>query len=87
VHYAFGFLPIRNILLLLAVVSLVGMPYTVLMPVFAKDILRGGAQTLGILMASTGVGALVGTIYLAARNSVVGLGKRIPLAAACFVWG
>jgi MFS family permease len=84
VHYAFGFLPIRNILLLLAVVSLVGMPYTVLMPVFAKDVLHGGAQTLGILMASTGVGALVGTIYLAARNSVVGLGKRIPLAAACF---
>jgi len=84
VRYAFGFLPIRNILLLLALVSLVGMPYTILMPVFAKDVLRGGAQTLGILMAGTGVGALVGTIYLAARNSVVGLGKRIPLAAACF---
>jgi MFS family permease len=87
VHYAFGFLPIRNILLLLAVVSLVGMPYTVLMPVFAKDVLHGGAQTLGILMACAGVGALTGTIYLAARNSVVGLGKRIPLAAACFGLG
>jgi len=84
VRYAFGFLPIRNILLLLALVSFVGMPYTVLMPVFAKDVLGGGAQTLGILMAGTGVGALVGTIYLAVRNSVVGLGKRIPLAAACF---
>jgi MFS family permease len=84
VRYAFGFLPIRNILLLLALVSLVGMPYTVLMPVFAKDVLRGGPQTLGILMAGSGVGALVGTIYLAARNSVVGLGRRIPLAAACF---
>ena len=83
-RYAFGFLPIRNILLLLALVSFVGMPYTVLMPVFAKDVLGGGAQTLGILMAGTGVGALVGTIYLAVRNSVVGLGKRIPLAAACF---
>jgi MFS family permease len=83
-RYAFGFLPIRNILLLLALVSLVGMPYTILMPVFAKDILRGGAHTLGILMAGAGVGALVGTIYLAARNSVVGLGTRIPLAAACF---
>jgi MFS family permease len=83
-RYAFGFLPIRNILLLLALVSLVGMPYTILMPVFAKDILGGGAHTLGILMAGTGVGALVGTIYLAARNSVVGLGKRIPLATACF---
>ena len=83
-RYAFGFLPIRNILLLLALVSLVGMPYTILMPVFAKDILGGGAHTLGVLMAGTGVGALVGTIYLAARNSVVGLGKRIPLATACF---
>ena len=83
-RYAFGFLPIRNILLLLALVSLVGMPYTILMPVFAKDILGGGAHTLGVLMAGTGVGALVGTIYLAARNSVVGLGKTIPLATACF---
>ena len=81
VHYAFGFLPIRNILLLLAVVSLVGMPYTVLMPVFAKDVLRGGAQTLGILMACAGVGALTGTIYLAARNSV---SYWAVLAAACW---
>ncbi|MBN1596400.1 MFS transporter [candidate division FCPU426 bacterium] len=84
VRYAFGFMPIRNILLLLSLVSLVGMPYTVLMPVFAKDILHGGPDTLGILMASTGVGALVGAVYLAARKSILGLGARIPFAAACF---
>jgi MFS family permease len=87
VRYAFGFLPIRNILLLLALISLVGMPYTVLMPVFAKDILRGGPNTLGFLMAGAGVGALIGTIYLAARKSIVGLGAMIPLAAACFGLG
>jgi MFS family permease len=87
VQYAFGFLPIRNILLLLGLVSLVGMPYTILMPVFAKDILHGGPNTLGILMAGSGVGALVGTIYLAARKTVVGLGTRIPFAAACFGLG
>jgi MFS family permease len=83
-RYAFGFLPIRNILLLLALISLVAMPYTILMPVFAKDILKGGAHTLGLLMAGAGVGALIGTIYLAARKTIVGLGSRIPLAAACF---
>ena len=87
VRYAFGFLPIRNILLLLALVSLVGMPYTILMPVFAKDILHGGPKTLGILMSGAGVGALAGAIYLAARKSVVGLSVRIPLAAACFGLG
>jgi MFS family permease len=87
VGYAFGFLPIRNILLLLALVSLVGMPFTVLMPVFAKDILHGGPDTLGILMASTGVGALAGAVILAARKSVVGLGSWIPLGAGLFGLG
>lgn len=85
--YAFGFLPTRNILLLLALVSLVGMPYTVLMPVFAKDILRGGPGTLGLLMASTGVGALLGAVLLAARRSVVGLGVFIPFSACLFGLG
>jgi MFS family permease len=83
-HYAFGFLPIRYILLLLALVSLIGMPYTVLMPVFARDILHGGPHTLGFLMGSSGVGALVGAIYLASRRSVLGLGKWIALAASLF---
>jgi len=83
-RYATVFAPIRNVLLLLALVSLVGMPYTVLMPVFANEILRGGPNTLGLLMAASGVGALTGAMFLAARRSVLGLGKYIPLMAAAF---
>ena len=82
--YVVRFAPIRNILLLLALVSLVGMPYTVLMPVFANDVLHGGPNTLGFLMAASGVGALMGALFLAARRSVLGLGKFIPLMAAAF---
>lgn len=82
--YAFRFAPIRNVLLLLALVSLVGMPYTVLMPIFANDILHGGPNTLGLLMAASGVGALAGAMFLAARKSVLGLGKYIPLMAGMF---
>jgi MFS family permease len=82
--YATRFAPIRDVLLLLALVSLVGMPYTVLMPVFANEILHGGPSTLGWLMAASGVGALVGALLLAARKSVLGLGKYIPLTAAMF---
>ena len=83
-HYAFGFSPIRNILLLLALVSMMGMPYAVLMPVYARDILHGGPHTLGFLMGATGVGALAGALSLASRKSVVGLGRWIPLAAGTF---
>jgi MFS family permease len=82
--YASGFAPIRKVLLLLALVSLVGMPYTVLMPVFANEILHGGPSTLGLLMAASGVGALAGAMLLAARKSVLGLGKFIPLTAGIF---
>lgn len=83
-RYATRFAPIRNILLLLALVSLVGMPYTVLVPIFAARVLRGGADTLGFLMGASGVGALCGAVVLAARRSVLGLGRVIPLAAAAF---
>src|SRR6476660_3353661 len=83
-NYAVLFAPIRNVLLLLALVSLVGMPYTVLMPVFANQILHGGPSTLGLLMAASGVGALIGAMFLAARKNVLGLGKFIPLMAAAF---
>jgi MFS family permease len=83
-RYASGFAPIRSLLLLLALVSLVGMPYTVLMPVFANEILHGGPNTLGLLMAASGVGALAGAFFLAGRRSVLGLGKYIPLTAAAF---
>jgi MFS family permease len=82
--YAYHFPPIRSILLLLALVSLMGVPYTVLLPVFARDILHGGANTFGFLMAAAGLGAFVSAILLASRKSVVGLGKIIPLAAGLF---
>lgn len=85
--YAFGFPPVRTILLLLALVSLMGMPYIVLMPVFATDILRGGPHTLGFLMSATGAGALIGALYLASRKSVVGLGRWIAIASALFAAG
>ncbi|MGE0824640.1 MAG: MFS transporter [Candidatus Binatia bacterium] len=85
--YISCFLPIRNILLLLAVVSIVGMPYTVLMPLVADDILHGGPQTLGLLMAAVGIGALGGAGILAVRKSVLGLGKLLPLATITFGLG
>lgn len=85
--YVFGFEPIRYIILLLALVSLMGMPYQVLMPVFAKDVLGGGPHTLGFLMGASGLGALVGTVYLACRRSVRGLGSVIAVSAAVFGLG
>lgn len=75
---------IRSTLLLVALVSLVGMPYIVLMPVMADKVLGGGPNTLGLMMAATGGGALVGALLLAARRSVLGLGKYIPLAVILF---
>src|SRR4030043_1706062 len=83
-RYAFGFVPIRSILLFLGLISLIGMPYTVLMPIFAKDILHGGPNFLGFLMASSGIGALVGGIYLASRRTVLGLGKILTAAPGIF---
>ena len=76
--------PIRALLLLLGVVSLVGMPYTVLMPVFADHILHGGAKALGILMGFTGIGALFGALTLALRSGIKGLGKLISICCAGF---
>lgn len=78
---------IRSLLLLLALVSAVGMPYTVLMPVVAVDLLHGGAHTLGFLMAMSGVGALASAIGLALRKTVIGLGKRIAISAGMFGGG
>ena len=76
--------PIRALLLLLIVISFTGMPYTVLMPIFASEILGGGARTLGVLMGATGVGALVGSIALATHGSVRGLGRWVARAALGF---
>jgi MFS family permease len=83
-HYVYNNPPISKILLLLAIVSLVGMPYTVLMPIFATEILHGGPYTLGFLMAASGTGALTGALMLASRRSVLGLGRFIPGMAAVF---
>ena len=76
--------PIRALLLLLGLVSLVGMPYVVLMPIFADQILHGGPQGLGILMGTVGVGALAGALMLAMKKSIRGLGHWIAVAATGF---
>ena len=76
--------PIRALLLLLGVVSVTGMPYAVLMPIFADQILHGGARGLGWLMGASGVGALAGTLTLAAKREVRGLGRWITFASAGF---
>lgn len=79
-RYVAGFAPIRAILLLLALISLFSLPFSVLLPVFAKQILQGGANTLGYLMGASGLGALAGALYLARRTTVVGLGKVVVRA-------
>jgi MFS family permease len=83
-QFARGAAPIRAVLLLLGVVSLVGMPYSVLMPVFADKVLHGGARGLGILMGSTGIGALLAALALAARSGLKGLSRWIAFAAGGF---
>jgi MFS family permease len=85
--YSFGFAPIKAVLFLLMAVSIMGMPYMVLMPVFAKDILHGGSHTLGFLMGAAGGGALCGAIYLAQRKTVAGLEGVIPLMTGLFSLG
>jgi MFS family permease len=82
--YVTGFRPIRSLMTLLALVSLLGMPYAVLMPVFANDVLHGGPHTLGFLMTASGCGALAGALWLAGRKSVVGLGRVILIATTTF---
>jgi MFS family permease len=82
--YAFGFPPIRDLLLLLALVSFGGMPLMVLLPVFAREVLGGGADTFGLLNVAVGAGALAGGLSLAVRKSVLGLGRRIAQSAAVF---
>jgi MFS family permease len=81
-RYVAESVPIRSILLQLALISLAGMPYTVLMPVFAARILHGGPNTLGFLTAASGIGALAGAITLAMRKSILGLGMRIAVCSA-----
>jgi len=80
VAYVFGFPPVWSLLLLIAVTGTMGMPYMTLMPVIASNVLHGGPHTLGILMTASGVGALIGTLYLASRHTVLGLGRVIIIA-------
>jgi MFS family permease len=76
--------PVRALLLLLGAISFAGMPYAVLMPVFAEDILHGGARELGLLMGCSGAGALAGALTLATRRGVRGLGRWVVTAASAF---
>lgn len=82
--YAFGFVPLRALLLLLAVVSFNAASVSVLMPVFAKDLLKGNASTQGMMLGAMGLGALGAAISLAVRSSVLGLGRVIFLSAAFY---
>jgi MFS family permease len=83
-NYAFGFAPIKHLLILLGVVSLMGSSYQVLMPVFAKEILHGSSSTFGFLMGAAGLGALAGAVFLASRETILKLGRIIPAASAMF---
>jgi MFS family permease len=85
--YVAASMPIRTILVLLGLVSMMSAPLTVLMPILATEVLHGGAHTLGLLTAAMGVGALTASLFLAARKSVVGLGTVIAAATAMFGLG
>jgi len=82
--YVRGFAPIRTILSLFALISLMGMPFMVLMPIFAAKVLHGGPHTLGFLLGASGVGALISAISLALRKTVRGLTTMIQISAAVF---
>jgi len=83
-RYTFGFAPIKHLIILLSISSLMGMSYSVLMPVFAKEILHGGSHTYGFLMGAAGFGALLGALFLASRESVLKLGRIVPASAILF---
>jgi MFS family permease len=82
--YVVSSAPIASILVLLTLVSVVGMPYTILMPIVASTVLHGGPHILGFLMGAVGVGALSGAVFLASRRSVLGLGRIVPIATVLF---
>jgi MFS family permease len=86
-EYVRGFSPIRTILLLFALISLMGMPFMVLMPIFASKVLHGGPHTLGLLLGASGVGALTSAVSLALRRTVRGLTTMIQISAALFGLG
>jgi len=83
-RYVTQFVPVRSALILLSLVSIMGMPYTVLMPAISANVLHGGPHTLGFLMTASGVGALAGALYLAGRRSVLGLGRVMMTSTIAF---
>jgi MFS family permease len=83
-QYTFRSVPIRTLIKLLAILSLFGFPFMVLLPAYAKEILHGSSDTLGFLMSAMGAGALLGAITMAARKSVLGLGKIISINTGLF---
>jgi MFS family permease len=78
-RYVFGFRPMRVLILTLAIVSSVGFSYAVLTPIFARDIFRGDARVLGYLMSASGIGAVIGAIYLGTRTTIRGLGTVVAV--------
>jgi len=86
-HYAFGFAPIGALIVLVAAISAFGFSYSVLTPVFAKDVFQGDAKTLGWLMSASGVGALAAAVYLGSRRTVRGLGRVITLGGSAMGTG
>jgi MFS family permease len=83
-RFVIGNPPIHHLLILLGILSATGMPFAVLMPIFADQILHGGARGLGILMGASGVGALAGALLLASRETVSGLGRWVAISAGAF---
>jgi len=83
-RFVIGSAPIHHLMIMLGILSVTGMPYAVLMPIFAGQILHGGAKALGILMGASGVGALAGALLLASRETVKGLGRWVAISAGAF---
>jgi MFS family permease len=83
-RYVLDTMPVRDLMLMVALVSFAGFPYSTLMPIFADEILHGGARGLGLLMASAGLGSLAGALVLASRSTVRGLGRIVAASALTF---
>ena len=83
-RYTFGFPPIKYIILLLALLNLLAVPHTILLPAFAKEILQGNSHTYGFLLGSSGFGALIAAFYLASGKTLLRMGKIIPWSAGIF---
>ena len=86
-HYAYNFVPIRALIMLVAAISAIGFSYSVLTPIYAKDVFLGDARTLGYLMSASGIGALTAAIYLGTRTSIKGLGAVISFGGVAMGCG